>query len=391
MPRYPEINPKLERIQGAVFEKYRHLMDTQADKLVRLHIGDTYLTPDYPLPINRDFLEKHTGYNRYCNTFGIDDLRTVLAEKLNTDNRLTVNPDNILITSGATNALSAAMQTILSREDSILVLTPCWPILPGIIASAEAEFIEVPVYMKLYENSDFSLQEQLNKHLKDNTCALYLNSPNNPSGKVLNREQLKEIAEFVRMNRLWLITDEAYEGLLFDGREHACIAGMGGVFDQTISVFTFSKIFMFAGLRLGYAVANPEMICNLNKTMVHQIYSPSTITQLMMIDPVITRHKWMTGVCHRYQDLRNVFHDHLNIPYNNPEATYFIFFDVSAFLNNISYEQLILRIFNEGVSVAPGADFGRDYENYIRICFTGENPERLKNAIDRLNNIFLNL
>ena len=391
MPKYPAINPKLENIPGAIFEKYRHLMNKQGEKLVRLHIGDTYLVPGYSLPIDQQFLDSYPGYNRYCNTFGVEALRSLLAEKVHADNSLPVTDDNILVTSGATNALSAAMQTILTGQDSILVLTPCWPILPGIIRLAESEIIEVPLYMNLYQDDDFSVQAHLQKYIKSNTCALYLNSPNNPSGKVLNRAQLREIAEFVRENNLWLITDEAYEGLSFDGRKHTCIAGIEGIFDQTISVFTFSKIFMFAGLRLGYAVAHPDVIRDLNKTMVHQVYSPPTINQLIMIDPVRTRHQWMPEVCDRYQYLRDIFKHRLQIPYNNPEATYFIFFDVSEFLNKISYEDLILRIFNAGVSVAPGADFGRDFQNYIRICFTGENPDRLNQAINRLNTIFSTL
>jgi aspartate/methionine/tyrosine aminotransferase len=283
------------------------------------------------------------------------------------------------------------MQTILKKSDSVLVLTPCWPILPGIIRSAEAEIIEVPFYMDLYHGKKFSISRRLQEYLQSNTCALYVNSLNNPSGKVLNRNQLTQIARFAGENRLWLISDEAYDGLTFDGHKHICIATLAGVFEQTISVFTFSKIFMFAGLRLGYAVAPSHVINLLNKTMVHQIYSPPTVNQMMMIDPVRSRHEWMSEVRDRYQYLRDIFISGLDFRVDTPESAYFIFFDVSGFLSNISYDDLILKIFREGVSVAPGSDFGHDFTNYIRICFTGENPERISKAVNRLNRIFAGL
>jgi aspartate/methionine/tyrosine aminotransferase len=312
-----------------------------------------------------------------------------LTEKLKSDNNLDVGEENILITAGATNALSAAVQSVLDNNEDILVLTPCWPIFPGIIHSAGANIIEVPFYTLLYDNANLDIGDHLEKYLTKKSVAVYINSPNNPSGKVLNRQQLSQLAQFAREHDLWVISDEAYDGLLFDGHEHFSIASMPEMFPQTVSVFTFSKIFMFAGLRLGYAVGSERVITNLNKIMVHQLYSPSTITQQMMIEPVKNRYRWMKNVQSHYQELRDRFVERINLKLIKPEATYFLFFSIEKYLRGRDYNKVIDDCFKNGVSVAPGEDFGKDFSQYIRLCFTGEPPERLEKGIDRLLDVLL--
>ena len=382
------MSSKLANMQGAVFEKYRDLMQSHGDKLIRLHIGDTYLPPEYPLPIEPSLAEEFPDLYRYCDTFGVEVFREELAQKVRIDNKLNVNKKNILVTCGATSALSSAVHTLLDQNDAIMLLTPCWPIMQGIVKSAGVEISEVPFYHDLYSNNDLAITACLEQYLQENTAAIYINSPNNPSGKVLSMEQMRQIAAFAKKNNLWLILDEAYEGLLFDDLQHYCLAGIDDIFEQTVSVFTFSKIFMFAGLRLGYAVAHEEVIKNMNKIMVHQIYSPPSLTQMMMTAPLRSRHNWMGKVRTHYQLLRDLFLDNLSINLNKPEGTYFIFFEVSRYLKNMSYDDLIRGIFAQGVSVAPGADFGKGYTNFIRLCFTGETPERLAVAAEKLNKYF---
>ena len=243
--------------------------------------------------------------------------------------------------------------------------------------------------MHLYNNPDFDIKQHLDSYISDKTVAIYLNTPNNPTGKVLNSEQLKQIADFSRLHKLWIISDEAYDGLTFDGHKHLSIASLPGMFKQTITVFTFSKIFMFAGLRLGYAVATEEMIINLNKILVHQIYSSTIFTQQMMIEPVKTRHEWMYKVQSHYQELRDQFINQSGLSLIKPEATYFIFFSIEKYLQERDYDEVINACFDEGVSVAPGIDFGKDFKMFLRICFTGERPEQLQKGIERLRKVLL--
>jgi N-succinyldiaminopimelate aminotransferase len=245
--------------------------------------------------------------------------------------------------------------------------------------------------MHLYDNPDFEIKKHLEEYITDKTVAIYLNTPNNPSGKVLNKYQMEQIANVARSHNLWIISDEAYDGLTFDGHKHLSIAALPEMFPQTVTVFTFSKIFMFAGLRLGYAVGTEEMIINLNKIMVHQIYSSVILTQHMMIEPVRTRMQWMDKVRRHYQDLRDQFIDQSGLPLVKPEATYFIFFSIEEYLKGRDYDAVINACFENGVSVAPGIDFGMDFGKYLRVCFTGEAPDQLEKGIDRLRKVLLNI
>ncbi len=363
-------------------------MVTQGENLVKLHIGDTYLPTRFQLPIDRSVLEKHRDYNRYCNTFGVEPLREVLTQKLHADNHLQAEPRHVLVSNGATNALSISVMSVVDPGEEVLILTPAWPFFFGMVKVAGGHIKEVPFYTRLFENPNLDVPECLEEALTPNTVALYVNSPNNPSAKVLAPQHLQQIADFAHKHQLWVISDEAYDGLTFDDRPHISIASLPNMFEQTLSIFTFSKSFMFAGLRLGYVVANETAVKSLNKMMVHQLYSPSTIAQYMMVEPVKTRDQWLPPVRQHYQDLRDLFVNELRIDFPKPEGTYFIFFPADKYLRGRDYWELIETCLDSGVSVAPGDSFGKDYTKYIRLCFTGESLERLEMGIERLNRIF---
>ncbi len=389
MPRYPHVADRTRVLQGSVFEKYRARMQAQGDQLVRLHIGDTYLQPTYPLPLVDSFREEFPLFNRYCNTYGVARLRKMLAHKLREDNSLPVNENHILVTSGATNALSVAVHGLVNPGESVLTLTPCWPFFMGMVKMAGGEVLELPFYDRLQQGQVTSITEYLESALQPHTVAIYLNTPNNPSGVVLTEEQLREIAAFARRHHLWIISDEAYDGLTFDSHRHISIASLDDLFDQTISIFTFSKIFMFAGLRLGYLAASSPVVTELNKILVHQLYSPSTMAEYMMLEPVQTRHQWMPRVRQHYQTMRDQLIAHLKFEVPVPAGTYFLFFSLQPFLQNRTYQEVFEALLTNGVSVAPGSDFGYHYADFIRICFTGEPPERLQLAAERINRVLL--
>ncbi len=389
MPRFPDFARRTQRIPSSVFEKFRSRMKEKRSFLIQLHIGDTYLPPNYSLPIDREFLKAKPYFNRYCHTFGVDSFRRALVKKLNDDNGFSVDVENVLATSGATNALSASVLSLLNPDDEILVLTPCWPFFSGMVELAEARAVQVPLYTRLYSEPDLDLTAYLEPYLTPATSAVYLNSPNNPSGKVLTSSQLQQLSAFAKKHRLWIISDEAYDGLAFEPHQHYCIANLPSMFEQTISVFTFSKSFMFAGLRLGYLAAEKEVVKVINKTMVHQLYSPSSLSQYLMIEPVKNRQQWIPRLRAHYQELRDKAIRELKIPVRPPEGTYFLFFSIAEYLNGRSYWQVIEELLEAGVTVAIGEDFGKDFGDYIRICFTNEPWERVQKGIEKINQVLL--
>lgn len=387
MPRHPDFAARSARITGSVYEKFKPRMAAQGENLVKLHIGDSYALPPYPLPVDAAFFAKHPGANRYCDTFGIAPLRDALAAKLREDNQLDVSCDHVLVTCGATNALAATIQTLVDPGDDVMILAPYWPFFRGMVRAAGGGVIDVPFYTLLDDNPNSDIGNLLERALTNETVAIYLNSPNNPSGKVLSSEQLAQVAGFAVANRLWLISDEAYDGMTYDGRAHISVASFHDTLERSVSVFTFSKVYMFAGLRLGYAVSSPDVIRAINKAMVHQLYSPSTLAQEMMIDPVRTRADWSKRFVQEYENTRNQVAKAIRFDAPLPDGAYYFFFNVEKYLRGRSVTDVVNECLDAGVSVAPGEDFGAHYANWLRICFAGESPERVMLGVERLNGV----
>jgi aspartate/methionine/tyrosine aminotransferase len=385
MPGFPRFAARTERVTGSVYEKFRTRLAAQGDRLVGLHIGDSYATPPYALPVDARFRGDNAGFNRYCDTFGVAALRDALVEKLRSENGLDVARPNVLVTCGATNALSVTVQSLVDEGDDVMILSPFWPFFRGMVKMAGGNPVEVPLYTRLYAHPDDDVASVMERARTPRTVAIYVNSPNNPSGKVLTRAQLEAIAAFTARHDLWLISDEAYDGMAFDGREHVSPASLPGMMERTITVFTFSKVYMFAGLRLGYAVAAEPAVGVLNKAMVHQLYSPSTLAQQMMIHPVRTRSAWSRRFVAEYEATRNRVAETLRVDAPIPDGAYYFFFPVDRYLAGRGFDAVVEQCLDAGVSVAPGADFGVDYAHYLRICFAGESPERVLTGVERLN------
>jgi N-succinyldiaminopimelate aminotransferase len=389
MPRFPALSARSDRITGSVYEKFRARMAAQGDRLVGLHIGDSYAPPPFPLPVDPAFTRRHPAFNRYCDTFGVAALRDALAEKLRSDNALAVSREHVLVTCGATNALSATVQTLVDPGEDVLLPAPFWPFFRGMVRAAGGNAVEVPFYTRLYADAGADVRAMLESSLTPRTVAIYLNSPNNPSGKVLGREQLLAVAAVAADHDLWLVSDEAYDGMTYDGRAHVSPASLPGMDERTVSVFTFSKVFMFAGLRLGYAVAAERVVRAINRAMVHQLYSPSTLAQQMMVEPVETRAAWSRRFVDEYQRTRDAAAAALQVPAPLPDGAYYFFFPIEAHLRGRSVDDVVDACIDAGVSVAPGEDFGADYARWLRICFAGEAPARVLEGIARLNRVLV--
>lgn len=385
MPRFPRFAERSERITGSVYEKFRARLAAAGDGLVGLHIGDAYPQPPYELPIDAAFARRSDGYHRYCDTFGVAALRDALVDKVGEDNAIAASLENVLITAGATNALSATVQALIDPGDDVIMLSPYWPFFRGMVLAAGGNVIEVPFYTRLYSDPDvFSM---LDAHVTPKTAAIYLNSPNNPSGKVLTRAQLEAISRFARLHDLWLISDEAYDGMTFDGRTHISPASMPGMLERTVSVFTFSKLFMFAGLRLGYAITEASVVRAINKAMVHQLYGPSTLAQQMMVEPVRSRGQWSGRFVAECESIRDRVAQSLRVDAPVPEGAYYFFFPILGYLRGRPYADVIEALLDAGVSVAPGEDFGADFASWVRICFAGEATDRVLIGVERLNRV----
>ena len=390
MPRY---NKKMfQDYQGmasiftAIDEKMKALGEGR--DIVRFHIGDTFLKP--PPEARPASFDPAVGndYNLYCNTAGIPSLLSLLRDKLEDENGFKgLETDSIQVTCGATHGLYAAFRTLLAQGEKVMVLAPHWPIINGVIRNAGGIPVDAPLYIRLYEEPGMDIVSHLDSLLEPGTAAIYLNSPNNPCGKVLTAGQIEQIAEFAVKNGLWIVSDEAYEHFIYNGDRHLSIATLDGMFDRTVTVFTFSKTFAAAGYRLGYPVAAPELARTMNKRVVKSLYGVSTLLQYMVRPAMADRSEWIAWLRARYQRQLEIAEESLSCGFHHPEGGFYIFADLGDYLDDGGMLPLINRLLEAGVSVTPGEVFGEGFENYVRICFTGEPEERLKLGIERINNV----
>ena len=202
------------------------------------------------------------GKTHYPDQRGEISLREALVAKLAADNRLDVHVDDVVVTSGGTHGLFLAMQALLSPGDELLVLSPHWMAIPKLVGfAAGATYRTLPAYLELQSGAwtPEAFAERLRGALGPRTKGVYLNTPNNPTGAVVGRAHLEALALVAAERDLWVVSDEAYEHLLFDGATHVSFASLPGMAARTIGVYTFSKSYAMTGWRVGYLVCPPAM------------------------------------------------------------------------------------------------------------------------------------
>jgi aspartate/methionine/tyrosine aminotransferase len=389
VPRFPQLAARSARISGSTFEKFLPRLRLHRDGFYKLHIGDSDRGPNYRLPYSKEFTATNPHAFQYANTFGITRLREAIAAKLGDENSLDVQSEDVLVTAGATNALSACVHAICDEGDEVLVLTPGWPFFRGMVQLAGGRVRELAFYTKVREVVTLDIEALVDAAVGDRTVAIYLNSPNNPSGVTLDREELSSVLRVAEKHRLWVISDEAYDQMAYDGRETLSPAALGIASAQILSTFTFSKTYRFAGLRLGWATGPRQLLSAMNKIMVHMLYGPTVPGQYMMLEALSTRQQWAPAVTAEYQGRRDDFIAALGLDMTPPEGTYFLFFDAHSYLGDGGIDELVGRCIDAGVAVTPGEDFGEDFREWIRVCFSSESPERAKEGALRLRRVLL--
>ena len=237
----------LDTVPVSAIIRIRDLMHTVKDPF-RLDQGDvSFDAPDtVKQAMTRAIAENKT---HYLPTTGVPRLKELLAEKLRTKNRLPIaSPEEVIPTNGGTHALWATMHALFEPGDEMIVADPEWPPTMAIAIAAGARAVPVRLHESLRFRWDL---DELERAITPHTKAIYVNSPNTPPGGVLTRADLERIAEMARERNLWVLSDESYEDLVYEG-EHVSIASLPGMYERTISLFTFSKSYAMTGLRLGY-------------------------------------------------------------------------------------------------------------------------------------------
>ncbi len=330
------------------------------------------------------------GETRYPNPGGVLPLRVALAEKLALENGIACHPEDVVVTAGATHGLFLALRALLAPGDEILLPGPYWMLLPGMLGLVEgARWRHLPVFLDVLEGrlEPDELAARLRASLGPATRALYLNTPNNPTGAVLSRAQLEAVAAVAVEHDLWVVSDEAYEHLLFDGVEHVSIASLPGMAARTVSLFSFSKSYAMSGWRLGYVVSPPAL-----RPVLGPALSALTTrgvfpaVQFAGLAAVKGPPRAVEAMRHAYLERRDLFFAQLEgqhvLRAARPAGTFYVFADVAAALERRTVADLVREWLELGIAVLPGTAFG-PYPARVRFSLAARKEDVLK-AVRRL-------
>ena len=247
------------------------------DRPFRLDQGDVSF--DAPASVKAALIQGvHDNRSHYVQTTGIPPLLELLADKLRRQNRVPVDQtEEVMIASGGIHGLFAVCHSLFEPGDEVLVPDPAWPPAAGTIQFARAVPVGYPLHASLGWRPDV---EEMRRLITPRTRAIYVNSPSNPTGGVLTRNDLGQIADLARERDLWVISDEAYEDVIFGGQEHVSIASLPGMYERTIPIYTFSKTYAMTGLRLAYfAAADRALRERLRKVLFYTVSNTSSLIQ----------------------------------------------------------------------------------------------------------------
>ena len=373
-----------ERVEKIPFSGIRKFFDvvSKMDDVVSLGVGE----PDFPTPepMKAKAMESLTqDYNSYTSNYGMLELREKLSKKLKTENKIKANPENeILMTSGTSESLDIAFRAILNPGDEVLVPEPSYVSYKPCVWFCNCKPVPVP----MMEERDFRTDiDDIKKAVTKKSKAIIVASPNNPTGGVLTKKDLEEIADIAVENDLIVISDEIYEYLIYDKLKHYSIGSFNGMEDKTITINGFSKGYAYTGFRLGYSVGPKNIIDAMMKIHQYTMLSAPTISQYgaLAFDKCEKDVKYMVK---EYDSRRRLLVKGLNeidgISCIMPKGAFYTFPNIKD--TGISSNDFAQRLLDEAkVAVVPGDTFGTSGEGYVR-CSYAASKDTIKEALERM-------
>jgi N-succinyldiaminopimelate aminotransferase len=361
---------------GSVYSDLATRLATFEGQVYPLHVGDTWMEPAAGCRMEDLREADYPGLHRYAEPQGRRDLLAAVAERCSRRTGLSTTTDEILVAAGATGALGAVAGALLSAGDEVLILAPYWPLIAGIVRSFGGTPVAVPFIGRV--DSPETALEAVEAHFTDRTIALYLNTPNNPTGRLLPAAWLTALAEWCRRNDLWLISDEVYEDYVYTA-EHVYTRPLAP--ERTFSAYSFSKAYGMAGNRCGYVVGPAGVMAELRKVSTHTFYSTPTASQVAALRAYELADGWLDAARRKYRELGAETARRLGV--EPPDGSTFLFLDVAEHLDARGLGGFLEDCADRGLFLAPGPSFG-PYPTHVRICFTAAEPEIVRAGVEVL-------
>jgi aspartate aminotransferase len=367
----------------AVFSRAKEL-EREGRSVIHLELGEPDFHPSAPVvDALRDAVA--AGRDRYVATRGIPALRTAIADYLKRTRRLDVSTEEVIVAPGCKMALSLAMMALIEPGDEVLYPDPSFPIYPSFTRGLGAK----PVSFGLLEKNEFQpdLKEIASK-ISPRTSVLIFNSPNNPTGTVFSHETLEQIAALAVKHDLWVLADEIYARILFNG-EFLSIRSLPGMAERTIIIDGFSKSFAMTGWRLGYAVAPKHLIDAMDLLVLNTFTCVAEFSQVASIEALRDSANAVDAMVAEYRKRRDLFVKKLNrIPgfrCQVPDGSFYAWVNIEE--TGLAAEEVARLLLEEvGVAGIAGAAFGAHGKNYLRFSLVSAR-HLLEDALDRMERI----
>ena len=338
------------------------------------------------------------NHSHYVQTTGIPRLRELIAEKLRNSNRIPITDvEDVLVTNGGIHGLYIVCRSLLEPGDEVLLPDPAWPPAAGNVLAARG----VPVGYRLRESSGWQPDlDEVEAAITARTRILYLNSPSNPTGGVLTRASIERLAAIAVKHRLWVISDEAYEDVVFEG-EQISIASLPGMYERTIPLYTFSKSYAMTGLRLGYiAIRDAAIRDRAKKLLFYTSSNVASVVQYGGIGALEGPQDCIEAFRTELRERRDLFYRGIGESAGDlftgrpPAGAFYAFLridpawaDGDRATPSVSWRMVEYLIAKGRIGCVPGVDFGPNGEGYVRFCFARERKE-LTGALDSMRQLF---
>ena len=389
MKRLAERGNKISASKTLALAAKAKRMKSEGKDVISLTVGE----PDFPTPQNiKDaaFKAINENFTHYTAASGIDELKQAVVDKYKNEFGVEYTKDNIVISNGAKQSLSNAILAICEEGDEVLIPTPSWVSYPELVKLADA----TPVTFFVGDDKEFKIDAQLlREQITEKTKMLLLCSPSNPCGTVYSVEELREIANVIKESGIYVIFDEIYEKLVYDGFIHHSMTEFEDIKDQVISINGVSKAYAMTGWRIGYSVASKEISSIAKKIQSHQTSGPNSIAQKAALQALTGDDSEVEKMRLKFDERRKAGYERIckiaDINVVKPQGAFYFYVDFSAYFGKKFGEKIIsncdelANYFLEDLLVAsvPGSAFGS--EAHIRFSYACSKEDFLK-AMDRV-------
>lgn len=339
------------------------------------------------------------GYTKYTPAAGSEELKDAIIAKLKKDNDLEYKREEVIVTCGGKHALFNLFQSVFQEGDEVIVPIPFWVSYPPMVELAGA----TPVFVEMHEEDDYQLTaEMLKPYVTNKTKGIILNYPSNPSGSVFNVRNLEEIGKLAVENGIYLISDEIYDKIVYDGYRHTSIASLGQpIKEMTLITHAVSKTYSMTGWRIGFAAGSKEIIQAMSNIQSQSTSNPTSISQKAAVAALTGPQDFVESMVKEFKKRRDYFVSGLNsiegVNCFNPKGAFYVFPSFKGLAGRTykgrkvtsiaQWTEILLEDFH--VAVVPGSEFGK--EGYLRLSFATsmevieKGLERIKRAVESLD------